>query len=152
VGKDILTQCKEAFAQGPQAYADSKSTPEMAQERYERVTSTFMMAVSYLSGISLLRISFLLAPLFLTLNFHLTCFCAETLSPEDNIAFAEQYKALFLDPVFWKFLSNKSITIRRAAYPTFIALNIQVTAKQIPFFYILYINLLAYINTYRYLC
>eukprot|EP00026_Physarum_polycephalum_P000411 Phypoly_transcript_00412.p1 GENE.Phypoly_transcript_00412~~Phypoly_transcript_00412.p1 ORF type:complete len:1599 (+),score=331.51 Phypoly_transcript_00412:75-4871(+) len=89
VGKDILTQCKEAFAQGPQAYADSKSTPEMAQERYERVTSTFMMAVSYLS---------------------------ETLSPEDNATFAEQYKALFLDPAFWKFLSNKSVTIRRAAY------------------------------------
>jgi hypothetical protein len=105
VGKDVLAQCKEAFSQSPQAYADAKTSPEMAQERYERVTSTFMMAVSYLS---------------------------ETLSAEDNTTFVEQYRALFLDAAFWKFLSNKSIVIRRAAYN--LVPVVARLAKQLPDF------------------
>ena len=118
MGKDILLQCKEVFAQHPQAYADAKTSPEMAQERYERVTSTFMMAVSYLSGIFIYSYCYFCFVLPLREFIHI----AETLSPEDNAAFAEQYKAIFLDHVFWKFLTNKSTTIRRATYLYFVFL------------------------------
>ena len=119
MGKDILLQCKEVFAQHPQAYADAKTSPEMAQERYERVTSTFMMAVSYLSGIFIYSYCYFC---FVVLPLREFIHIAETLSPEDNAAFAEQYKAIFLDHVFWKFLTNKSTTIRRATYLYFVFL------------------------------
>ena len=119
MGKDILLQCKEVFAQNPQAYADAKTSPEMAQERYERVTSTFMMAVSYLSGIFIYSYCYFC---FVVLPLREFIHIAETLSPEDNAAFAEQYKAIFLDPVFWKLLTNKSTTIRRATYLYFVFL------------------------------
>lgn len=52
-GKDILVQYKETFTQNVSHFTDPKITPELAQERYERVESTFMMALEYLIGMLL---------------------------------------------------------------------------------------------------
>lgn len=56
-GKDILVSYKETFGQNPQTFSDAKTSPEVAQERYERVISTFIMALEYFIGSYLLFFS-----------------------------------------------------------------------------------------------